>query len=66
MEELRQQLMERLGLSEELADDAIQLVLGYAKTKLPENLQAPIDSIAKGESPDLGGTAMNALKGFLG
>lgn len=66
MEELKQQIMDKLGVNQELAEDAIQLVLGYAKTKLPENLQAPIDSIAKGESPDLGGTAMNALKGFLG
>lgn len=66
MNELKQQIMEKLGVNEELAEDAIQLVLGYAKTKLPENLQAPIDQIAKGESPDIGSTAMNALKGFLG
>ncbi|MEO1857316.1 MAG: hypothetical protein ABGY95_08155 [Rubritalea sp.] len=66
MNELKQQIMDKLGVDEAMADTAIQLVLGYAKTKLPESLQAPIDSIAKGENPDIGGSAMNAVKGLFG
>ncbi|MGJ8672445.1 hypothetical protein [Rubritalea sp.] len=66
MNELKQQLIDKLGVDEAMAEAAISLVLNYTKSKLPENLQGPIDQIAKGESPDVGGAAMNAIKGFLG
>lgn len=58
--------MDKLGLDEAMAETAIQLVLGYAKNKLPEGLQGPIDQISKGESPDIGGGAMDAVKGLFG
>ena len=58
--------MDKLGVDEVMADAAIQLVFAYAKTKLPESLQGPIESIAKGESPDIGGSAMDAVKGLFG
>lgn len=66
MNELKQQIMDKLGVDEAMAETAVQLVLGYAKTKLPESLQGPIDKIAKGESPDIGGSAMDAVKGLFG
>ncbi|MFC5051969.1 hypothetical protein ACFPK9_15305 [Rubritalea spongiae] len=66
MNELKQQLIDKLGIDEAMADTAIQLVFSYAKDKLPENLRGPLDQISKGETPDMGDTAMNALKGFLG
>lgn len=61
---LKQQLMEKFGLDESAADQAIQMVLGFVKDKLPENMQGLVDSISKGESPDLGG-AMDSIKGFF-
>lgn len=65
MNELKQQLIDKLGIDESMADTAIQLVLGFVKDKLPENLQGPIDQIAQGETPDLGDSALNAVKGFF-
>ena len=66
MNDLKQQVMDKLGVDEAMAEAAIQLVLGYAKTKLPASLQGPIDQIAKGESPDIGGSAIDAVKGLFG
>lgn len=71
MNELKQQLMDKLGLDEGLSDQAIQLVLGFVKDKLPENLQGMVDSIAAGETPDLGdvgdlGGALDTVKGLFG
>lgn len=65
MEELKQQLIEKLGIDESMADTAITLVLGFVKDKLPESLQGPIEQIANGETPDLGDSALDAVKGFF-
>lgn len=66
MNELKQQLVDKLGIDESMADTAIEMVLGFVKEKLPENLQGPIEQIAKGETPDLGSSALDAVKGFFG
>ena len=66
MNELKQQLMDKLGVDEATAELAIKMVLSFAKEKLPENLQGPLDQIAKGETPDLGSSALNAVKGLFG
>ena len=68
MNELKQQLMEKLGLDESISDQAIEMVLGFVKDKLPEDLQGIVDSVSKGETPDLGGLggAMGAVKGLFG
>lgn len=66
MNELKQQLIDKLGVDEALADAAITMVLGFVKEKLPENFQGPIDQIANGETPDLGASALSAVKGLFG
>ncbi len=65
MNELKQQLMEKLGLDEGISDQAIEIVLGFVKDKLPEDLQGMVDSISRGETPDMGG-ALGAVKGLFG
>ncbi|GAA5494598.1 hypothetical protein SAMN02745181_3124 [Rubritalea squalenifaciens DSM 18772] len=61
---LKQQLMDRFGLDEAAATQAIEMVLGFVKEKLPENLQGTVDAISKGDTPDLGGV-VDGLKGFF-
>lgn len=61
---LKQQMMDKLGLDEAGSDEAIEMVLGFVKDKLPENMQGLVDGISKGEMPDVGG-AMDAVKGFF-
>lgn len=65
MNELKQQLMEKLGLGEGVSEQAISMVLGFVKDKLPENMQGMLDSVMNGETPDLG-NALDAIKGFFG
>ncbi len=65
MDELKKQLTEKLGLSEELSEQAIELVLEFVKAKLPENMQGLVDSVAKGEMPDTGGL-LDQAKGLFG
>ncbi len=65
MNELKKEIIDKLGIDENLAEEAIQLVLNYAKLKLPENLRGPIEQIAKGETPSIGNSALNALKNML-
>ena len=57
--------MDKLGLSDELSQQAIDTVLGYVKEKLPENAPGLVDAAAKGEMPDVGGLLEQA-KGFFG
>ncbi|MGJ8678148.1 MAG: hypothetical protein ACSHX0_11570 [Akkermansiaceae bacterium] len=52
MDELKQQLMAKLGLSEAMSDQAIAIVLGFVKDKLPDNMQGMVDSLIDGETPD--------------
>ncbi len=69
MDELKTQLMEKLGLDEGMSQQAITLVLGFVKNKLPENLQGMVDSVAAGETPDVGDITdglMDKAKGLFG
>lgn len=61
MEELKSKLMEQLGLDEGGSNQAVQLVLGFVKDKLPESMQGMVDSIMNGESPEGGGGAMGGI-----
>jgi len=66
MDELKKQLQEKFGLDDNATEGAIKMVLDFVKDKLPENLQGSIDAIAKGEMPDMGGGALDAVKGLFG
>ena len=69
MDELKAQLMEKLGLDENISQQAIGLVLGFVKEKLPDNLSGLVDSVAAGETPDVGDLTdglMDKAKGLFG
>jgi len=65
MDELKKQLMDKLGLDEGSSQQAIDMVLGFVKEKLPENVQGLVDSVASGEMPDTG-DLLDKAKGLFG
>ncbi|MDA0812220.1 MAG: DUF2267 domain-containing protein [Verrucomicrobia bacterium] len=65
MDELKAQLMEKLGLDETTSTQAIETVLGFVKDKLPENISGMLDSALSGGG-DIGGGLMDAAKSKLG
>ncbi len=65
MDEIKKQLTEKLGLSEEMSEQAVDLVLGFVKDKLPESMQGIVDSAINGEMPDTGGL-LDKAKGLFG
>ena len=64
MDELKAQLMEKLGLDESVSTQAIETVLGFVKDELPENVGGMLDSVMSGE--DATDSLMDAAKDKLG
>jgi len=65
MDELKKQLTEKLGLSEDMSQQAIDMVLGFVKDKLPEGMQDIVASAVNGEMPDTDGL-LDKAKGLFG
>lgn len=65
MDELKQQLMDKLGLDEGISQQAIDMVLEFVKGQLPENVQGLVDSVVSGEMPDTDGL-LDQARGLFG
>ncbi|WP_193211422.1 DUF2267 domain-containing protein [Luteolibacter marinus] len=68
MNELKEKLA-ALGLSEEQINGSIIAVSDYVKSRLPEDYRGVVDSLLKGESPDLSalsGGLLDKVKGMFG
>jgi hypothetical protein len=68
MDELKAKLT-GLGLSDEMATQAIQAVGEFVKSKVPEQYQGMVDQLLSGQSPDLGslgGGLLDKVKGMFG
>ncbi len=56
MEELIKQVAQKIGVSEKQAKQAVEMVVGFLKDKLPAPVASQIDSVlAGGEVPDVEG-----------
>jgi uncharacterized protein (DUF2267 family) len=69
MEQLIKQIMERTGISEEQAKQAVETVLTFLKGQLPPALGSQLDSVISGDLSSLGsiaGQAQGALGGLFG
>lgn len=53
MDEMVKLLSQKLGLSEAVARQAVEIVIGFLKTKLPAPIAGQLDSILAGKTPDL-------------
>lgn len=65
MDELVKIVSEKTGLSEEMSKQAVEVVLGYLKDKLPAPLAGQLDSFLEGGG-DLGDLAQKGLGGLFG
>ena len=61
MDELVKLVAEKTGLSNEMAETAVKLVLDYVKDKLPAPVAGQIDALLDGDS-----AAADLLGGLLG
>jgi hypothetical protein len=69
MDELIKQVTERTGISEQQARGAVDTVLGFLKTRLPEPIAGQLDGLVGGAGGAVGGLADKAgglLGGMLG
>lgn len=72
MEELIKQVAERTGISEQQARGAVDTVLGFLKTRLPEPIAGQLDGLVVGAGGAVGGLAdkagdvLGGLGGMLG
>ena len=57
MDELIRQVVERSGISEQQARGAVDTVLGFLKTRLPEPLAGQLDGLVGGATGAAGGIA---------
>jgi len=63
MDELVKTVSEKTGLPEEMAKQAVEVVLGYLKEKLPEPIAGQVDALLEGGE---GGLDLGDLAGGLG
>ena len=65
MDELKEKLA-ALGIGEDQVDGVIETVLGFIKDKMPDGMEGMLDSVLKGEMPDVGGDMLDKFKGLFG
>ncbi len=69
MTELIQKLVSKVGINEEQAQGAIETVVEFVKSKIPESFHQHLDGAVSGAEGEGGGamdSAKNALGGLLG
>lgn len=67
MQELIETLKQKLNLPEDKAQEAVQYVLNFIKSKLPESLHQQIDEAASGKNvQDMISGAAGKLGGMFG
>ncbi len=70
MEEIIKAVMQQTGLSNEIAKQAVAVVLSQIKTQLPKPIADQLDALlggtGAGDSADVMGTVMKGLGGMFG
>lgn len=67
MDQLVQMIVQRTGISESQAREAVNMVLSYAKERLPEPMASQLDGVLAGNvSGDVAKQAMDGLGGLFG
>jgi len=66
VEQLISLVVEKTGLSEDAAQNAVEVVISFIKEKLPEPVAGQIDGLLSGETDVEEGGIGGALKGMLG
>jgi len=66
MEQLVNLVVEKTGISEEAAQNAVDVIVDFVKEKLPEPISSQLDGLLSGEAAEGEGGIGGALKGMLG
>lgn len=67
MDQIVQQVVDRTGISHEQAQQAVQVVMGFLREKLPAPVASQVDSLLGGQpTGDVAQQAMGALGGMFG
>lgn len=65
MDALVAQIVEKTGVSEEIARSIVSMVMEYVKDQLPENMQGLADQFLGGDGGNAGGGLGSMLGSFL-
>ena len=67
MDQLVQQVVERTGISHEQAQQAVQVVMGFLREKLPAPIASQVDGLlGMQQASGVADQAMGALSGMFG
>ena len=67
MDQLVQQVVERTGISQEQAQQAVQVVMGFLREKLPAPIASQVDGLLGAQQAgNVADQAMGALGGMFG
>lgn len=69
MNEIVNLLQQKTGMSQEMAQQAVQIVLSHIKSKLPASMAGGLESLmggASGAQAEGGGGIMSSLEGLMG
>ena len=66
MNELVQMVQQKTGLSPEMAQQVVQVVLEHIKGKLPEPMAAGLENLLAGGGGSSGGSMLDEAKGLMG
>lgn len=65
MDELKEKLAS-LGLDEEQIAGSLEAFTDFLKSKVPDGMEGMLDSLLSGKAPEIGGDALEQVKGFFG
>ena len=66
MNELVQLVQQKTGISQEMAQQVVQVVISHLKGKLPEPMASGLDNLLAGGGAGSGGGLMDEAKGMMG
>ena len=66
MSEIVDMVVQKTGLSQDVAQQAVDAVLSFVKGKLPASLAGELDNLVAGNASGIEGAAEGFLKGKLG
>ena len=66
MDELIALVVEKTGISEQMAQTAVETVLEFLKEKLPDPIASQVDNVINGFDADAAGNVLNTLGGLFG
>ena len=65
MDELKEKLA-AIGIEDDKIDETLEAFMTFLKTKVPDSMEGMLESLVKGDGHQIGGDALDKVKGFFG